>query len=154
MGVVVRGCPPLCKFSRQSDSWWRSLSIGWAWRCAWCTGRSRSCSCCTDCAACSCVVEGRVNEEDEVLEVKGRWVNQGWDMEKTRWLDPFEAHKDDNAILEPCWPLSQARGVRSLLVNKLYCTDVYCKWVSCLHTPSIFWNSFQETEIATISQIM
>ena len=26
----------------------------------------------TDCAACSCVIGGRVNEEDEVLVVKGR----------------------------------------------------------------------------------
>ena len=23
--------------------------------------------------------------------------------------------------------------MRSALVNKLYCTDVYCEWVSCLH---------------------
>ena len=29
-------------------------------------------SCCTGCAACSCVVEGRVNEEDDVLVVNGR----------------------------------------------------------------------------------
>ena len=40
-------------------------------------GVPRSCSCCTDCAACSCVVEARVNEEDEVLVVKGRRSNQG-----------------------------------------------------------------------------
>ena len=33
-------------------------------------------------------------------------------------------------------------------------TDVYCEWVSCPHSPSIFWNSFQETEITTISQMM
>ena len=59
------------------------------------------------------------------------------------------AHKDDNAILEP-----SALCVRSALVNKLYCTDVYCEWVSCPHPPSIFWNSFQETEITTISQKM
>ena len=38
------------------------------------------------------------------------------------------AHKDDNAMLEP-----SALCVRSGLVNKLYCTDVYCEWVSCLH---------------------
>ena len=53
----------------------------------------------------------------------------------------------------PC-DLGHARGVRSALVNKLYCTDVYCEWVSCLHHPSIFWNSFQETEITIISQMM
>ena len=53
----------------------------------------------------------------------------------------------------PC-DLSQARGVRSALVNKLYCTDVCYEWVSCLHSASIFWNSFQETEITTISQMM
>ena len=53
----------------------------------------------------------------------------------------------------PC-DLSQARGVRSALVNRLYCTDVHCEWVSCLHTPSIFWNCFQETEVTTISQMM
>ena len=47
--------------------------------------------------------------------------------------DSFQAHKDDNAIIELCWPLSQARDVRSALVNKLYCTDVYCEWMSCLH---------------------
>ena len=28
--------------------------------------------------------------------------------------------------------LSQARGVRSALVNRQYCTDVSCEWVSCL----------------------
>ena len=35
--------------------------------------------------------------------------------------------KDDNAILEP-----SALCVRSALVNRLYCTDVCCEWVSCL----------------------
>ena len=59
------------------------------------------------------------------------------------------AHKDDNAILEP-----SALVVRSALVNRLYCTNVSCEWVSCLHSPSIFWNSFQETEITTIYQMM
>ena len=39
-------------------------------------------------------------------------------------------------------------------MNKLYGTDVYCEWVFCLHLPSIFWNSFQETEITTISRMM
>ena len=59
------------------------------------------------------------------------------------------AHKDGNAILEP-----SAFVVRCALVNKLYHTNVSCEWVSCLHSPSIFWNSFQETEITTISQMM
>ena len=35
--------------------------------------------------------------------------------------DSFQAHKNDAAILEPCWPLSQARDVRPALVNRLYC---------------------------------
>ena len=59
------------------------------------------------------------------------------------------AHKDDNAILEP-----SALVVRCELVNKLYHSNVSCESVSCLHTPSIFWNSFQETEITTIYQMM
>ena len=50
------------------------------------------------------------------------------------------AHRDDDAILEP-----SALAVRSALVNKLYNTNVSCEWVSCLHTPSIFWNFFHET---------
>ena len=53
----------------------------------------------------------------------------------------FQAHKDDNAILKP-----SVLCVRSALVNKLYCTDVYCEWVSCLHLATIFRNSFNETE--------
>ena len=56
--------------------------------------------------------------------------------------DSFQAHKDEMQI---------ALFVRSALVNKLYCTDVRCEWVSCLHSPSIFRNSFQETKITTIS---
>ena len=50
MENVFRGFPPLCWFSRQS-------------------GRS----CCPDCSACSgVVVEGRVNEEEDVLVVHGK----------------------------------------------------------------------------------
>ena len=60
--------------------------------------------------------------------------------------DSFQAHKDVVQFL------SQARAMRSALVNRLYCADVCCDWVSCLHPPSIFWNSFQETEI-TVSQM-
>ena len=62
--------------------------------------------------------------------------------------DSFQAHKDVMQFL------SQARAMRSALVNRLYCTDVSCEWVSFLLSPSIFWNSFQETEITTISQMM
>ena len=57
--------------------------------------------------------------------------------------DSFQAHKDDTAIC-----------VSSALVNRLHCTDVCCERVSCLHHPSILRNSFQETEITTISQMM
>ena len=98
--VVVRWCPPLCKSSRQSDSWWRCLSTEVAWRCAWCTVCSRSGSCCTGRAACSgVVVEGRVNEEDDVLEVKGK-VRQPTRVRHVQHqvTDPFQAHKDDTAI--------------------------------------------------------
>ena len=101
--------------------------------CAWCTGCSRSCSGCTDGAACFSVIEGRANEEVEVLVVRSKWDNQGWDMENTRWLDSFQEHQDDNAILKP-----SAMCGRSVLVNKLYCTDVYCEWLTCLHTPRRF----------------
>ena len=41
--------------------------------------------------------------------------------------------KDDTANRAWAVTLSQARGMRSARVNKLYCTDVYCEWVSCLH---------------------
>ena len=52
--------------------------------------------------------------------------------------------------------LSQAKRIECAVraVIKLYCTDVSCEWVSCLHSPSIFWNSFQDTEITTIYQMM
>ena len=45
--------------------------------------------CCPDCGACSgVVVEGRVNEEDDVLVVRGKCEsNKGW-------TDSFQAHKD------------------------------------------------------------
>ena len=61
--------------------------------------------------------------------------------------DSIQTHKDDTAILEPS-------KCDASLVNRLYCTDVGCEWVSCLHSQSIFWNSFQKTEITTISQMM
>ena len=48
-----------------------------------------------------------------------------------------QAHNDDNAILEPCWPLCQVRDVCSALVNRLYCTDVYCEWGSCPHEDNV-----------------
>ena len=52
--------------------------------------------------------------------------------------------------------LSQAKRIECAMraVIKLYCTSVSCEWVSCLHTPSNFWNSFQDTEITTIYQMM
>ena len=56
--------------------------------------------------------------------------------------------KDDNAIIEP-----NALSVRCALC-KLHYTDVSCEWVSCPHLPSILWNSFKETEITTICQMM
>ena len=75
---------------------------------------------------------------------------QPWMRHETHQMTGlFLAHKDDNAILEP-----SALCVRSALVNILYCTDVYCEWMSCLHLPLIFWNSFQEPEITTISRMM
>ena len=39
-------------------------------------------------------------------------------------------------------------------VNKMYFTNLFREWVSCLHPPSIFWNSFQEAEITKIYQMM
>ena len=54
--------------------------------------------------------------------------------------DSFQAHKDVMQLL------SQARAMRSALVNRLHCTDVCCERVSCPHTPSTFWISFRETE--------
>ena len=48
--------------------------------------------------------------------------------------------------------LSQAKRIECAVraAIKLYCTDVSFEWVS----PSIFWNSFQETEITTTCQMM
>ena len=107
VGVVVRGFPPLCRFSRQSDSWWRCLSTGCSWR--W--------SCWTDRAACSCVaVEGRVNEEDDALVVNGKWENNKCADQMT---DSCQAHKDDMQFL------SQARAMRSALLNRLYCAVLF-----------------------------
>ena len=64
-------------------------------------------------------------------------------------MSKLSSDKDDNAILEP---MRINCAVRAVI--KLYCTDVSCEWLSCLHLPSIFWNSFQETEITTIYQMM
>ena len=77
VGVVVRGSPPLCGSSRQSDSWWRCLSAEVAWRCAWCTGCSRSWSCCPDCAACSCdTKDDNAILEPSALVVRCSLVNE------------------------------------------------------------------------------
>ena len=90
--------------SRQSDSWWRNLSTEGAWRCAWCTGCSRSCCVLVvPIMPCSCVVvEGRVTEKDDVLVVNGRWdSNKGWDMcgPDDRF---FSGAQRCYAILKPC----------------------------------------------------
>ena len=82
------------------------------------------------------------------LVVRGWWDDQRWDLANTRWLNSFEAHKDDNAFLEP-----SALVVRCALANNLYYT-VSCVWVSCLLSCSIIWNSFQEFEITAMSQMM
>ena len=140
VGAVVRGFPPLCRFSRQSDSWWRCVSTGRAWRCHDELGVLGRWPCCTGCAACSCVVvEGRVTgrrwwarsdrevrEQQRVRHVRHQMIRLFSGAQ--RWH------------CNPC-DLSQARGVRSALVNRLCCTDVFCEWVSCPHAPSLFWNS-------------
>ena len=63
--------------------------------------------------------------------------------------DTFWRTKMTTQFFEP-----SALVVRCALVNKLYHTNVSCEWVSCLHTPSIVWNSLQETEVTTISQML
>ena len=68
------------------------------------------------------MVQRKVNEEDDVLVVNGNRVNQGSDMCKPDDRTIFSRTK---MKCNPC-DLSQARGVRPALVNKLYCTDVYC----------------------------
>ena len=52
--------------------------------------------------------------------------------------------------------LSQAKRIECAVraVTILFCTSVSCEWVSCPHPSSIFWNSFQETEITNIYQMM
>ena len=95
------------------------------------------------------MIEGRVNEEGDVLVISGRWStfhpcvisDNRFFSEAQRW----HCNPDD---------LSQTRGERSALWNKLYCTDMCCEWLSYLHIQSIFWNSFQEGEISVISQMM
>ena len=128
MCEFVRGFPPLCRFSRQSDSWWRCLSTGRAWRGSWCIGFSRIRSCRSGCAACSCVgVEGRVNEEEDLLVCTARERATKGETCAGQITDSFQAHKDDAAFLEPC-----------LCVPRLWtgcgALHVQCEWVSCLHT--------------------
>ena len=63
--------------------------------------------------------------------------------------DCFRALKDGVQFL------SQARAMRSALVTRLYCAVcALFNGVLSTHFPSIFWTSFQETEITTISQMM
>ena len=52
--------------------------------------------------------------------------------------DSFQAHKDFTQFLSQARAV-QARAVRSALVNRLYCTDVCCEWVSCLHLKDDVW---------------
>ena len=74
----------------------------------------------------SCVV-GSMGEEEEVL-MEESVREQPRMRHATHWMTTLTvAHKDDNAILEPT-----ALYVRSAIVNKLHCTDVFCEWVSCL----------------------
>ena len=74
-------------------------------------------SCCPDCSACSGVlVEGRMNEEEDVLVVNeaGERATKG-ETCADQMTDSFQAHKDVMQFL------SQACAVRSALVNRLYC---------------------------------
>ena len=90
---------------------------------------------------------------------RGRWSARGekqvreqpWMRHETHQMTRFFSGTQRWQCIS--WALSldpSALVVRSALVIKLYNTDVFCEWVS----PSIFWNSFQETEITTISQMM
>ena len=80
---------------------------------------------------------------------------QPWMRHVTHQITNFFGHKDackSRLVLN----LSQAKRIECAVraVIKLYCTDVSCEWVSCPHFPSIFGNSFQETEITAIYQMM
>ena len=68
-----------------------------------------------------------MNEEDEMLRGEKQLSQPRMRHETHQMTKLFQAHKNDNAILEP-----SALCVRCALVNKLYCTDAYCEWVSCL----------------------
>ena len=46
--------------------------------------------------------------------------------------DDWTLFRRTKMVCNPC-DLGQARAMRSALVNRLYCTDVCCEWVSCLH---------------------
>ena len=62
--------------------------------------------------------------------------------------DSFQAHKDVVQFL------SQARAMRSALVERLYCA-VCAVFIGVLSThPVDFLESSQETEITTVSQMM
>ena len=64
--------------------------------------------------------------------------------------DSSQAHKDDAAIR-----VTWAKRVRCVPRLWTDCTALMSVVsVSCLHTTWIFWNSYQETEITTISQRM
>ena len=55
--------------------------------------------------------------------------------------DRLFSHEDDAAILEWWWPLSQARDVRSALVNRLYCA-VSAVFMGVLSTLSVDFLEF------------
>ena len=79
---------------------------------------------------------GQIGEEEEGArgewQVRGQpWMRHGSHQMTTLVL----AHKDDDAILQ-----QSALCARSALVNKLYCTDVSCEWVSCLHLCRCLFN--------------
>ena len=91
---------------------------------------------------------------------RGRWSAHG---EKQVREQPWMRHETHQMTRffsgAQCisWALSldpSALAVRSALVIKLYITDVFCEWVSCLHHPVDFLEFLQETEITTISQMM
>ena len=76
-------------------------------------------------------------------------MNETWDTKDDETY--FEAQR---CLQNHAWSSAKRIECAVRAVIKLYCTDVSCEWVSCLHSPSIFWNSFQETEITTIYQMM
>ena len=71
-----------------------------------------------------------------------------------RWQHCFWSVDATQIAFGPCRLEPSALIVRRCAVINCTCTNVSCEWVSCPHLPSIFWNSFQETEITTNHQMM